>query len=148
MQIKVAFSILARFKHIVLLIMAAIAMMSQASTYESLTFVMTDGSKVTFAVEGLKITYDDYVHAVVSNERTSATLNLAELKCMYFSNREDYPTGDVNADGEVNIADVNALIDIILGSETDETTAERADVNNDGEVNVADVNTLIDIILG
>lgn len=55
------------------------------------------------------------------------------------------PHGDVNGDGEVNIADINALIDIILsGGLTDNP---RADVNGDGEVNIADVNALIDIIL-
>ena len=51
-------------------------------------------------------------------------------------------TGDVNGDGEVNIADVNAVIDMILGS-----PAENGDVNGDGEVNIADVNAIIDIIL-
>ena len=51
--------------------------------------------------------------------------------------------GDVNGDGEVNIADVNTLIDLIMNDEA--TTL--ADVNGDGEVNVADVNTLIDMIL-
>ena len=127
--------------------MAAIAMMSHATAYESLTFVKTDGSKVTFSVEGLKITYDDYLHAVVTNDETSATLNLADLKCMYFSNGENLPTGDVNGDWEVNVADVNALISVILGGEADDATAKRADVNGDGEVNVADVNALIDIIL-
>ena len=52
--------------------------------------------------------------------------------------------GDVNADGEVNIADVNALIDAILGGAGN----RRADVNGDGEVNIADVNAVIDHILG
>jgi hypothetical protein len=51
--------------------------------------------------------------------------------------------GDVNGDGEVNIADVNALIDAILNDDP----IERADVNHDGEVNIADINTVIDIIL-
>ena len=51
--------------------------------------------------------------------------------------------GDVNGDGEVNIADVNAVIAVILGSEN----SSSADVNGDGEVNIADVNVLIDIIL-
>ena len=51
--------------------------------------------------------------------------------------------GDVNSDGEVNIADVNALIDMILkGNNT-----PSGDVNGDGEVNIADVNAVIDIIL-
>ena len=52
--------------------------------------------------------------------------------------------GDVNHDGEVNIADVNTLIDIVLAGSTDNTDA---DVNHDGEVNIADVNTLIDIAM-
>lgn len=55
--------------------------------------------------------------------------------------------GDVNHDGEVNIADINALIDIILGGAVDEESYTRADVNCDGEVNIADINAVIDIIL-
>ena len=51
--------------------------------------------------------------------------------------------GDVNGDGEVNIADVNALINIILSG----GSSENADVNGDGEVNIADVNAVINIIL-
>ena len=60
----------------------------------------------------------------------------------------DYLPGDVNGDGEVNIADINALMDIILGDEADAVTMLRADVNSDGETNIADINALIDIILG
>jgi len=56
--------------------------------------------------------------------------------------------GDVNSDGEVTVADVNLLIDIILGATVDADTLARADVNGDGEVTVADVNAVIDIILG
>jgi hypothetical protein len=49
----------------------------------------------------------------------------------------------VNGDGEVNIADVNAIIDMILTG----NTQPNGDVNGDGEVNIADVNAVIDIIL-
>ena len=52
--------------------------------------------------------------------------------------------GDVNEDGEVNISDINAVIDIILGG----VSNPAGDVNGDGEVNISDVNTVIDIILG
>lgn len=55
--------------------------------------------------------------------------------------------GDVNGDGEVNVTDVTALVNIILGSTTDYDTA-IADVNGDGEVNVTDVTALVNIILG
>ena len=50
--------------------------------------------------------------------------------------------GDVNGDNEVNIADVNAVIDMILSSPD-----AAGDVNKDGEVNIADVNAVIDLIL-
>jgi len=59
----------------------------------------------------------------------------------------EYPIGDVNGDGDVSIADVNALIDIILGATADDATSKRADVNKDGDITIADVNALIDIIL-
>ena len=51
--------------------------------------------------------------------------------------------GDVNGDGEVNIADVNAVIDLILSGRS----TKAGDVNGDGEINIADVNALIAIIL-
>ena len=50
---------------------------------------------------------------------------------------------DVNCDGEVNIADINVVIDMILSG----STVLIGDVNNDGEVNIADINAIIDIIL-
>ena len=53
------------------------------------------------------------------------------------------PTGDVNGDGEVNIADVNAVIDLILTGRV----SASGDVNGDGEVNIADINAIIDMIL-
>ena len=56
--------------------------------------------------------------------------------------------GDVNADGEVNVADINSCIDIILGGDANSDVRSRADVNGDAEINVADINAIIDIILG
>lgn len=56
--------------------------------------------------------------------------------------------GDVNLDGEVSVADVNAIVDVILGGEAGEDMQQRADVNGDSEVGVADINSVIDIILG
>ena len=56
--------------------------------------------------------------------------------------------GDVNNDREVNIGDVNALFDIILGGYADAETRVRADVNRDGEITIGDINRLINLILG
>lgn len=55
-----------------------------------------------------------------------------------------YMRGDVNGDGEVNIADVTSLIDLLLSA--GETTP-AADSNADGEVNIADVTALVDYLL-
>ena len=55
-----------------------------------------------------------------------------------------YLNGDLNSDNEVNIADVNTLIDIILDGGT---FSAVADVNRDGEINIADVNSILDLIL-
>lgn len=52
--------------------------------------------------------------------------------------------GDVNGDLEVNIADINHVIDIILEGNGN---TPAADVNGDGEINIADINVIIDIIL-
>ena len=53
--------------------------------------------------------------------------------------------GDVTGDGQVDIADVNAVINIMLGK-AESTTA--GDVTGDGGIDIADVNAVINIMLG
>ncbi len=53
--------------------------------------------------------------------------------------------GDVTGDGEVDIADVNAIINMMLGKATQ---TDAGDVTGDGEVDIADVNAVINIMLG
>jgi hypothetical protein len=53
--------------------------------------------------------------------------------------------GDVNSDGYVNISDVTALIDLLLGGGTINNPA--ADFNNDTNVTISDVTALIDYLL-
>ena len=54
-------------------------------------------------------------------------------------------TGDVNGDNNVSIADVTALIDLLLGGGS--VTNPACDVNGDGNVSIADVTALIDMLL-
>ena len=56
-----------------------------------------------------------------------------------------YDLGDVNHDGDVNIADVTTLIDYLLGTGT--VCDICADVNGDTDINIADVTALIDVLL-
>lgn len=53
--------------------------------------------------------------------------------------------GDVNGDGNVDVSDVTALINMILG--TTPTNLEVADINADGILDVTDVTALINAIL-
>ena len=126
---------------------ACVGLTVLAGGEETLTFLKVNGSTVSFSTDGLVITFDDYAHAIVNNKEASVTFDLDDLNCMYFGEMEIIPTGDVNGDGEVGIADVNTVIDIISGGNADDDTRSRADVNGDGEVGIADVNAILDIIL-
>ena len=63
-----------------------------------------------------------------------------------YSDPDPVKQGDVNRDGNVDVLDVTALINMILG--TLSVDEEVADVNADGRVDVLDVTILINIILG
>ena len=56
--------------------------------------------------------------------------------------------GDINGDGEVNVADVTTLVDYILGKNPTNCNESACDINGDNEINVSDVTSLVDIILG
>lgn len=55
--------------------------------------------------------------------------------------------GDANDDGELNIKDVTALIDYLLGSEMTTFNSNNADVNQDRSITISDVTALIDMLL-
>ena len=64
------------------------------------------------------------------------------VNCNEYSIYNEY-IGDVNGDQEVNIADINAVIDMILSGAPEPS----GDTNRDGEVNIADINVIIQAIL-
>jgi hypothetical protein len=55
--------------------------------------------------------------------------------------------GDVNGDGVMNITDVTALIDVLLGHELDSFYFESADLNINGRLDIGNVTSLIDNLL-
>ena len=55
--------------------------------------------------------------------------------------------GDVNGDGRFTIADVTALIDILLGGGGTDGFNMPGDINMDNHLSIADVTTLIDMLL-
>ncbi len=75
------------------------------------------------------------------------------LPQIYRKVKQTTPTevGDINRDGHVSIADVTALVNIILGKDDTEPYQydhDAADVNTDGGISIADVTALVNIILG
>lgn len=55
--------------------------------------------------------------------------------------------GDVNCDGEVSVADITALIAILLEEDVPEEWMNNADVNGDGEISIADVTSLVSLVV-
>ena len=55
--------------------------------------------------------------------------------------------GDVNTDGEITIADINLVVDILLTGTLHGCPLILADCNADNEISIADVNSVIDLIL-
>lgn len=94
----------------------------------------------TVLVGGMGTAFDEN-----HTDKTYARIDGGSSSPGYFTVKSDALRGDVNGDGEVNIADVNSVINIILGGGGN---SEAADVNGDHEVNIADVNAVINIILG
>ncbi|MCJ7662169.1 MAG: dockerin type I domain-containing protein, partial [Anaerolineales bacterium] len=54
---------------------------------------------------------------------------------------------DINADGRVDIVDIQLCINVFLGVELDPDISAQADVNGDGNVNVMDVQMMVNSIL-
>lgn len=86
---------------------------------------------------------------LIAPDSESTELYKAADQWMYFffQGDDNFLLGDVNDDGMVNIADVTALIDYLLGSGND-INLKNSDVNQDETINIADVTALIDMLLG
>ena len=60
---------------------------------------------------------------------------------------QDGIEGDVTGEGDVDVSDVNAIINIILNKNTPDDYPGDADITGEGTIDVSDVNALINIIL-
>ena len=130
------------------MLIALVAMVASAETYNYLKFTKTNGTSVTYSVEGLKLTYSN-TNVTVTNVDGTATLALSEVQDMYFTNEAapSFLRGDVDGDGEIGISDVTALIDYILTENPVGVIIQACDCDQDGEVGISDVTALIDYIL-
>ena len=90
-----------------------------------------------------KARQDDFVHVHVLkvSQGANARVNSAWL----IPKAKEELEGDVNGDGQVDVADISAIISVMAGT-VGSGSATAADVNGDGTVDVADVSSVITIM--
>ena len=107
------------------------------------------GDSGSSGAEGLKIVNQQtqsYIQYVSSSDAYGCYA--AEMGVLPELYEEMALKGDVNGDGEVTIADVTALVNILLGKDASGYDHDAADVNSDGGRTIADVTALVNILLG
>ena len=96
----------------------------------------------------------DYTYGTVDGSGNTKALGdhrpaVAEFALMRV-NKVRFLRGDVNRDGSITIADVTALVNVLLGKDDAEPYVydhEAADANADGSITIADVAALVNILL-
>ena len=115
---------------------------TKALTIEDATAAIIPASSATQAIWQLNVKPDDPVlFRVAMTGGSSAAAYVDDFILRY---NDLSLAGDVNVDGEVNIADINSVVSFILSN----TGNAYGDVNGDGEINIADINAIVDMILG
>lgn len=105
------------------------------------TRTITGITGTSYTVENLteNATYEYKVKAIGATAESDWS-NIIEVA---LANQPQWLQGDVNHDGEVDVRDITALIDVIMNSSVN----PEADVNRDGDIDVRDITALIDIIM-
>ncbi len=123
------------------------------SSMSSRTISGTSGALLTVTVKATsdfsgthQLWLRNIVGAHETNDASGERVELIDNKTSI--NPGDQVVGDVNADGKVDIADVNAVINVMLGKLLASDFPGNADVTGDGKVDIADVNTAINLMLG
>jgi hypothetical protein len=90
----------------------------------------------------------DYAICINHQEMATAsmtTFNVAQCKSTLTV--LSYLLGDVNGDQQVSVVDINGVVNLILGTNTNGLLLKAADTNCDGSISVVDINGVVNIIL-
>jgi hypothetical protein len=61
---------------------------------------------------------------------------------------EDYVKGDVNGDGDIDIADAVCIVNRVVGKTTPAFNERAADANGDGDIDIADAVRIVNLVVG
>ena len=104
--------------------------------------IVKDGSVVDFTIEP---TYEvDDTEATWAVRAANEMGGLGEATT---ATTKSWTMGDVNHDGIISVSDVTALVDYILGNDSNLFFIDEANVNGDEVISISDVTSLVDIIL-
>lgn len=110
-----------------------------------------DGTVLTLRLKvSDKVVNGDYaikiLNAKYSIASGSASVNMPETISKLTINQ--YKKGDVNNDGNVDIADAVCIVNHVVGIATPSFVAQAADANGDGSVDISDAVRIINLIVG
>ena len=111
-------------------------------------FYVTPGGTATASITSLPTSVPIMLRLKQTSGSSSEYCFIDDIEICYENTWvPEYILGDVNNDGEVNIADVTCLIDYLLNPAGTVINSAAADLNGDSLVNIADVTALIDVLL-
>lgn len=120
---------------------------STETAYTNTLSIVTDGNVNIVSSGGAYLRYNSTSDQSRFRYYKSSTYSSQKAIQLY----KKVIKGDVNGDGSITIADVTALVNIILGKDDVEPykyNHEAANVNGDDNITIADVTALVNIILG
>ncbi len=101
-----------------------------------------------------KITTNQKLSADISNDGSIDQADLNQFEIAFSSTsevseqeEESFVLGDVNGDGAINIVDIIAMVNYIIGTSNEANYDVAADLNEDGVINVTDIVSVISQIL-
>ena len=122
------------------------------TAFDPETMRILSPEKAAFGKENIKDpTQGNITLTYIANN--TCYLDVSEAKSpkdvILFTTDEDYEPlkGDANGDGQVNVSDIMACVNYILGSQPERFIFQNADTNEDNRVNVSDIMWIVNYIL-
>lgn len=116
---------------------------------QNYAFVGNDGEVLNILLD-VDAEMPDGEYAICINNQEMATASMMKYnvtQCKSTMKVLAYVLGDVNGDHQVSVVDINGVVNLILGTNTDGLVAKAADTNCDGGISVVDINGVVNIIL-